>query len=54
MMKRLTLETKKSIAQLLVNTALQRIINEKREKVPLNPCKETKQVIFGYIESNPI
>jgi hypothetical protein len=48
-MKRLTVETKKSIANLLLNTAIKRIFNEKKYKDTCDMCKTR---IHKFIESN--
>lgn len=47
MMERLTLDTKKLIANLLVDTAIKRILDEKK-------CQECKKAIFDYLEMKPI
>jgi hypothetical protein len=43
MLKRLTVETKKSLAKLLVQTAVKRVLEEKK-------CAECKNKILAYIK----
>lgn len=47
MMKRLTYETKKTLAHLLAETAIKRMLDEKK-------CKECKNIIGEYLETKPI
>ncbi|MFJ5716592.1 hypothetical protein [Neobacillus sp. NPDC093127] len=48
-MKRLTLETKKTIATLLVKTSFKRILDEKKAK---QTCDECRQRILTYSAKN--
>lgn len=47
-MKRLSTEAQKSLANLLLNTSIKRILEKKKQK---DTCDECKQSIYTYIKS---